>query len=178
MTKLSSVFGLLLLSAPVCMAQSPTTQSQIDCNWLTVDTTAKTATFQLTAGLTQLNGGLNFNGFNDGKLMLTVPTNWTVVFRFVNHDPSLTHSVEVIDTIKPMPAGPVEPPAFARAMTNAARLMQGHGAGETDSVRFVANKAGSYMIFCAVPGHGLAGMWIRLKVSATEKRPTLTASTS
>ncbi len=32
------------------------------------------------------------------------------------------------------------------------------------------------MIFCAVPGHGLAGMWIRFKVSATEKRPTLLAS--
>jgi uncharacterized cupredoxin-like copper-binding protein len=42
----------------------------------------------------------------------------------------------------------------------------------------VANKAGAYMIFCAVPGHGLAGMWIRLKVSPTEKRPTLTSSTT
>src|SRR3989442_9755844 len=79
MTKLSRVLGgLLLLLAPVCVAQSPTTQSQIDCNWLTVDTMAKTATFYLTAGLTQLNGGLNFNGFNDGKLTLTVPTTWTV----------------------------------------------------------------------------------------------------
>ena len=83
-----------------------------------------------------------------------------------------------VDTTKPMPAGPVDPPAFARATTVAARLLQGLGSGETDSVRFVANKAGSYMIFCAVPGHGLAGMWIRLKVSATEKRPTLTSSSS
>jgi azurin len=166
--------GLLFLAAPVCAAQT-TTQSQIDGNWLTVDTTSKTATFQLTAGLTQLNGGLNFNGFNDGKLSLTVPTSWTVVLRFVNHDTNLPHSAEVVDTTKPMPAGPVEPPAFPRAMT--VRLMQGLGSGEADSVRFVANKAGSYMIFCAVPGHGLAGMWIRLKVSPTDKRPTLSAST-
>ena len=178
MTKLSSVIALLLLSAPVCVAQSPTTQPQIDCNWLTVDTTAKTATLQLTAGLTQLNGGLNFNGFNDGKLTLTVPTNWTVVLRFANHDANLPHSAEVVDTTKPMPAGPVDPPVFARATTVAARLLQGLGSGETDSVRFVANKAGSYMIFCAVPGHGLAGMWIRLKVSPTEKRPTLTSSST
>ena len=176
MTKLSTLVGALLLVAPVCAAQTPTTQAQIDNSWLTVDTTAKTATFQLTAGLTQLNGGLNFNGFNDGKLTLTVPTNWTVVLKFENHDANLPHSAEVIDTIKPMPAGPVEPPAFPRATTASARLMQGHGSGETDSVRFVANKAGSYMIFCAVPGHGLAGMWIRLKVSATEKRPTLASS--
>src|SRR5881397_1661644 len=178
MTKLSSVIVLLLLSAPICAAQSPTTQPQVDCNWLTVDTTAKTATFQLTSGLTQLNGGLNFNGFNDGKLTLTVPTGWTVVIRFTNHDANLTHSAEVVDTTKPMPAGPVDPPVFARATTVAARLLQGLGSGETDSVRFVANKAGSYMIFCAVPGHGLAGMWIRLKVSPTEKRPTLTSSST
>jgi uncharacterized cupredoxin-like copper-binding protein len=176
MTKLSSVLALLLLLAPICLAQNSPTQSQIDCTWLTVDTTAKVATFQLTAGLTQLNGGLNFNGFNDGKLTLTVPTSWTVVLRFVNHDANLPHSAEVVDTAKPMPAGPVEPPAFPRAMTAAARLMQGLGSGEADSVRFVANKAGSYMIFCAVPGHGIAGMWLRLKVSATEKRPTLTSS--
>jgi len=176
MTKLLSLFGLVFLAAPVCLAQTPA--AQIDRTWLTVDTTAKTATFQLTAGLTQLNGGLNFNGFNDGKLTLTVPTNWTVVLRFANHDANLPHSAEVIDTTKPMPAGPVEPPAFPRAMTAQARLLQGHGSGETDSVRFVANKAGSYMIFCAVPGHGLAGMWIRLTVSPTEKRPTLTTSAS
>src|SRR6266481_3096134 len=136
MTKLSSFCGVLLLAPSICAAQ-------IDCNWLTVDTTAKTATLQLTAGLTQLNGGLNFNGFNDGKLTLTVPASWTVVIRLTNHDTNLSHSAEVIDTTKPMPAGPVDPPAFARAMT--ARLMQGLAGGESDSLRFVANKAGSYM---------------------------------
>src|SRR5437867_3070386 len=115
MTKLSGVIVLLLLSAPICAAQSPTTQPQVDCNWLTVDTTAKTATFQLTSGLTQLNGGLNFNGFNDGKLTLTVPTGWNVVIRLKNQDPNLAHSVEVVDTINPMPAGPREPPAFPHA---------------------------------------------------------------
>jgi len=175
MTKCSSLLAaVLLLSAPVCAAQSPTAKPQIDCNWLTVDTTAKTATFQLTSGLTPLNGGLNFNGFNDGKLTLTVPTGWTVVIRFTNHDANLPHSAEVVDTTKPMPAGPVDPPVFAHAMT--AKPLTGIPEGASDSLRFVASKAGSYMIFCAVPGHGLAGMWIRFKVSATEKRPTLVAS--
>src|SRR6266576_6967392 len=179
MTKCSSLLAaVLLLSAPVCAAQTSTAKPQIDSTWLTVDTTGKTATFQLTSGLTPLNGGLNFNGFTDGKLTLTVPAGWTVVIRFTNHDANLPHSVEVVDTTKPMPAGPVDPPAFPRAMTVQARLLQGLGSGDTDSVRFVANKAGSYMIFCAVPGHGLAGMWIRLTVSPTEKRPTLTSSSS
>lgn len=173
-TRSSLVASFLLLSAPLCAAQTVTAKPQIDCNWLTVDTTGKTATFQLTSGLTPLNGGLNFNGFNDGKLTLTVPTGWTVVFRFTNHDANLPHSAEVVDTTKPMPAGPVDPPVFAHAIT--AKPMTGLPEGATDSVRFVASKAGSYMIFCAVPGHGLAGMWIRFKVSATEKRPTLVAS--
>jgi sulfocyanin len=158
-----------------CAAQTPQTpqKPQIDCSWLTVDSMAKTVTLQLTAGLTQLNGGLNFNGFNDGKLTLNVPANWTVLIRFTNHDQNLPHSVEVIDSLKPIPAGPVDP-AFSRAMT--VRLMQGLGGGESDSLRFVANKPGSYLIFCAVPGHGLAGMWLRLKVSPAEKRPSLVAS--
>src|SRR3989475_11518325 len=186
MTKRVSIFAasMLLFSSRLCMGQTPpappatprTTQSPIDCNWLTVDTTARTATFALTAGLTQLNGGLNFNGYNDGKLTLTVPAGWNVVIRFTNHDANLPHSAEVAKTPKRMPAGPVAPPTFPRAMT--VRLMQGLASGEADSLRFVASRAGSYLIFCAVPGHGLAGMWIRLQVSATEKRPTLTTSAS
>ncbi len=157
-------------------AQNPPAQApQIDCTWLSVDSATKTATFQLTAGLTQLNGGLNFNGFNAGKLTLTVPTNWNVVIRFVNHDANLPHSVEVVDSVKPMPAGPLDP-AFPRAMS--VRLMQGIGSGETDSLRFVASKPGTYLIFCAVPGHGLTGMWLRLKVSPTEKQPKLIASST
>ena len=181
MIKSSASPAALMVLAQLCAAQNPppapTKQPPaIDCNWLTVDTTSKTATFQLTAGLTQLNGGLNFNGFNDGKLTLTVPTTWTVVIRFTNKDANLPHSAEVVDTTKPMPAGPVDPPAIPRAMT--VRLLQGLGAGESDSVRFVATKPGSYMIFCGVPGHGLAGMWIRFKVSATEKRPALSTTAS
>ena len=79
----SLLIGFISLST-LAAAQNPPAQApQIDCTWLTVDSATKTATFQVTAGLTQLNGGLNFNGFNDGKLTLTVPTNWNVVMRFV-----------------------------------------------------------------------------------------------
>ncbi|HZE94704.1 MAG TPA: sulfocyanin-like copper-binding protein [Gemmatimonadales bacterium] len=172
----SLLIGFFSALSTLAGAQNPPTQApQIDCTWLTVDSATKTATFQLTAGLTQLNGGLNFNGFNDGKLTLTVPTSWNVVIKFVNHDANLPHSAEVVDSVKPMPAGPVDP-AFPRAMS--VRLMQGIGSGEADSLRFVAGKPGTYLIFCAVPGHGLAGMWLRLKVSATEKQPKLVASST
>ncbi len=180
MTILSTLIATtsLLVSRPDCPPPTAAAQAQgpqIDCTWLTVDSASKTATFLLTSALTQLNGGLNFNGFNDGKLVLNVPVNWNVVIRFTNKDANLPHSAEVIDSVKPMPAGPMDA-AFPRAMS--ARLMQGIGAGESDSLRFVASKPGTYLIFCAVPGHGLAGMWLRLKVSATDKRPSLIATTS
>ena len=163
----------LLLLATRLPAQ--TAAAAPDSSQLTVDTVTKTATFQLVGGQTKLNSGLNFNGFNDGKLVLTVPQNWNVVIQFTNKDPNLPHSAEIIDTTKPMPAGPVDP-VFERAVT--AKLMAGLESGQSDTFQFVANKAGSFMIFCAVPGHGLAGMWIRLKVSPTEKRPSLLATSS
>lgn len=172
MTKLT--LGVMMLAAQVAAAQTTNTPAPIDNSWLAIDSATKTATFQLTSGLTQLNGGLNFNGYNDGKLALTVPVGWNVVIHFTNKDPNLPHSAEVVDTTKPMPAGPVDPPAFAHAMTG--KLMTGLGSGESDSMRFGANKPGAYMIFCAVPGHGLAGMWIRLNVSPTGQRPSLAAT--
>jgi sulfocyanin len=177
MTRPVSVFAAcsLLIFGRALVAQTPTTKAPIDCSWLTVDTVTKTATFELIAGLTGLNGGLNFNGFNDGKLTLTVPRNWNVVVRFSNRDVNLPHSAEVIDSQKPTPAGPVDP-AFARAMTT--RLTQGMDSTQTDEFRFVASQAGSFWIFCAVPGHGLAGMWIKLQVSPTETRPKLVATTT
>jgi sulfocyanin len=159
--------GLLLLATRL---PAQTAQAPVDTSQLTVDTATKTATFQLVAGQTNLNSGLNFNGFNDGKLTLTVPQNWNVVIQFVNKDPNLPHSAEIVDTTKPMPAGPVDP-TFTGATTT--KLMNGLASGEAETFRFVANKPGSFLVFCAVPGHGLAGMWIRLKVSATDKRPTL-----
>ncbi|HWC73993.1 MAG TPA: sulfocyanin-like copper-binding protein [Gemmatimonadales bacterium] len=156
-------------------APPPTQSPQIDCNWLTVDSASKTATFLLTAGLTGLNGGLNFNGYKDGALTFSVPVNWNVVIEFTNHDGNLTHSAEVIDTVKPVPPGPVDP-SFPRAMT--VRLTQGIATDGKDTMRFTANKPGSYLIFCAVPGHGLAGMWIRFRVSATDTKPALVSTAS
>src|SRR5256885_17055117 len=119
MIKSSAFVAACMLSAQLCAVQNPPAPAKqspaIDCTWLTVDTTAKTATFQLTSGLTQLNGGLNFNGFNDGKLTLTVPTNWTVVIRFTNKDANLPHSAQAVDTTKPMPPGAPRPPRCSHA---------------------------------------------------------------
>ena len=145
----------------------------VDSAWLKADTTTRTAGFDLIAGLTGLNGALNFNGFRDGGLTLTVPKGWTVLVRFRNHDGMLPHSAEVIADTNPLPIQ-VQTPAFDRGFT--LKLAEGLPPEGTDDFRFIANREGSFLIFCGVPGHGAAGMWIRLVVSRSARLPSLAAA--
>lgn len=156
---------ILALAAPVSAQQQP-----VDPTWLSFDTAAKTVRFQLIAGLTGLNGALNFNGFRDGGLTLDVPVGWKTEIHFRNHDGMLPHSAEVIAPQTPLPTQPLDP-AIPRAFT--LKLAQGLASEATDVMRFAAQPAGEYLIFCGVPGHGAAGMWIRLRVSATATTPAL-----
>ncbi len=161
--------GTLLLGAVGARAQS-VKGGKIDPIWLRADVASKTVEFKLVAGLTDANGGMNFNGFGRGGLVLTVPQGWNVVLHFKNEDPNLPHSVEVIPDGAAIPTGPV-PPAFEHATTG--RLEHGFPAGQGADVRFVPGKAGPFLLFCAVPGHGAAGMWIRLAVSEAADKPAL-----
>ena len=145
-------------------------QQHVDSTWLSFDPAAKTARFQLVAGLTGLNGALNFNGFRDGELTLVMPVGWMTEIDFRNHDGMLPHSAEVIAPQTPLPAQPVSP-AIPRAFT--LQLATGLPPEGTDVMRFAAQPAGEYLIFCGVPGHGASGMWIRLRVSATAQAPTM-----
>lgn len=148
-------------------------QQTVDPAWLRFDTATKTATFELIAGLTGVNGALNFNGFADGNLTLSVPQGWSVVMNFRNHDGMLPHSAEVIPDTHPLPIVAVAP-AFPRAVT--VRLAEGLVSEQTDDLRFIADKGGSYLIFCGVSGHGAAGMWVRLEVSGSVSTPSLAAA--
>ncbi len=168
-TPLLCLAGALLLGAVRAEAQTAK-GGKIDPAWLRGDAATKTAEFKLVGGLTDLNGGMNFNGFSRGALVLTVPQGWNVVLHFKNQDPNLPHSVEIIADGDAIPSSPV-PPAFEHAATG--RVDQGFPAGQGADVRFVAGKAGGFLIFCAVPGHGAVGMWIRLAVSASADKPSL-----
>jgi len=155
----------LLLAGPASAQQQ-----RVDPTWLSFNTAAKTVRFQLIAGLTGLNGALNFNGFRDGALTLVVPVGWQTEIDFRNHDGMLPHSAQVIAPQTPLPTQPVGP-AIPRAFTF--KLVEGLPSEATDIMRFAAQPAGEYLIFCSVPGHGAAGMWIRLRVSATATTPAL-----
>src|SRR3989442_6277073 len=159
----------LLLGGVGARAQSAKS-GKMDATWLPADAASKTAEFKLVAGLTEANGGMNFNGFGRGGLVLTVPRGWNVVFHFKNEDANLPHSVEVIADAEAIPVGPV-PPAFEHATTG--RLEQGFPTGQGTDIRFVSGKDGSFLTFCAVPGHGVAGTWIRLADFASGRKASL-----
>jgi len=162
--------GIALLV--ICSVASPVQaqQQRVDPTWLSFDPAAKTVRFQLIAGLTGLNGALNFNGFRDGDLTLVLPVGWTTEIAFRNHDGMLSHSAEEISPQTPLPVQPVRS-AISRAFT--LNLAAGLPPEGTDDMRFVAQPVGEYLIFCGVPGHGASGMWIRLRVSATAPTPAL-----
>ena len=157
-------------AVPLAAQDSLPPAQAIDSSWLSYDRAAKTVPFRLVAGLTGLNGALNFNGFDDGTLVLIVPVGSKVVMDFFNHDGMLPHSAEVIPAELPVPAAAVTP-AIPRAYTD--RLEEGLPPLAKDGMIFTATPAGDYFIFCGVPGHGRSGMYIRLKVSADVKVPIL-----
>ena len=160
----------------ICLAVAPlAAQSlpKIDPTWLKTDSGAAKVEVTLVAGLTGANGGMNLDGASAGGLTLTVPAKWTVVLHFTNNDQVLPHSVMVIPATTPVPVT-VAAPAFPHAVTH--RAEQGLSSDTHEDVQFVAERPGSYLLFCAVPGHGAAGMWIHFNVSGTAHQPELVAT--
>ncbi len=164
---------LLTVSAiAACVSAGARTASQgrtPDPKWLAWNADTRTATFQLVAGAPAAKSPFNFNGYTDGELTLVVPEGSTVVMNFVNED-GVPHSAEIIDGAKPIPnmAGD---PAIPRAYTR--KASEGMAQGEKDVLRFTAAPAGSYKIFCGVPGHGLSGMYLGFTVDAKATEPAM-----
>lgn len=171
---------VLALALPVSLSVPGAAQGSgaavPDTTWLKWNSTTRTATFKLIAGVPgRAKSPFNFNGYIDGELTLTVPVNSTVVMNFVNDD-GTPHSAEIIADQSPIPNMAPDQPAIPRAYTRA--VSEGIAQFGTDVLRFKAAPAGSYLIFCGVPGHGLSGMWIRFKVSPDAQVPALTETTS
>ena len=129
---------------------------------LSYDASTNTVTFDLVAG------PFNFNGYRSGEATLVVPSKANIIMNFVNRD-GTPHSAIVISGEGPIPNSPTDP-AIPRAYTN--KVLGGLPQEATDVMRFPVPDTGTYRILCGVPGHGLSGMWIWLKVDPTVNRPT------
>ena len=170
---LALTLGSTLALPVLAEAQTATgVPAALDSTFLKWNPTTRAATFKLVAGIPgKAKSPFNFDGYTDGELTLTVPEGSTVVMNFVNED-GTPHSAQVIPDKLPIPNMALDQPAIPRAYSKAA----GEGIAQfgTDVLRFKAAPAGSYLIFCGVPGHGLSGMWIRFKVNADATTPSLT----
>jgi len=162
-------------SAASASSGSDSTQSQAASSSqqgedLKYDAASNTVTFQLIGG----PHGFQFNGFSSGGATLTLPPKANVVINFVNKD-GTPHSAEVIPGEGPIPNAGGDP-ALPRAFTN--QLLQGLPHEGTDNMKFTVPATGSYRIFCGVPGHGLSGMWMWMKVDPAAKAPSFGATKS
>jgi len=150
----------LTIAAPaVAQSATATAWSPMSFDW---NATTKTFKYRVVAGMSAAKSPFNFNGKTDGELAMVVPIGTTLVIDFVNED-GVPHSAEVILDKDPMPTEGGAP-AIQRAYT--IKALEGMAQGEKDVMRFKAVEAGRYRLFCAVPGHGLSGMWIGLVVDA------------
>lgn len=130
----------------------------------------KTLDLNLESGVSQANQGLNFNGYYNGNLVITVPVNWTIDMNYINQDSMMPHSVGITTwadrqamSFTPAFSGSI-PKNFSMGITKGNPPM-------TFSVD--ANKAGKYAIVCGLPGHATGGMWVELDVSASATAPTI-----
>jgi len=130
------------------------------------DAGSKTATFELEAG------PFTFNGFSSGGGTLTLPPNANVVINFINKD-GTPHSAEVIPGEGAIPNQSTDP-AIPRAYTT--KALEGLPQEGSDNMKFTVPASGTYRIFCGVPGHGLSGMWIWMKVDPAAKTPSFGAT--
>lgn len=139
--------------------------------WMKVDAAHKRVSFTVTAADGGANGTLNFNGYANGRMTVTVPAGWRVHIDFVNSGAgALPHSMEVIREGKIPPQGTA--PAIPKAESD--NLIPGVPPMEKDAFDFAAAPAGRYLWFCGVPSHGVSGMWDRFVVSGGVGTPSVT----
>jgi len=142
--------------------------------WVKVDAAQKSVSFTVEASATGVNGTLNFNGYANGQMTVTVPAGWRVHIDFVNTGVGgLFHSLEVIQAI---PASKLPAQGIAPAIANAEsrELVPGIPPQRRDRFDFTAQPAGQYLWFCGVTTHGIQGMWDRFVVGASAKMPSVT----
>ncbi|MBX5437053.1 MAG: hypothetical protein IRZ33_07535 [Alicyclobacillaceae bacterium] len=155
----------------VAQAQAKAVFTATPGHWVAKGTSAKTADLLVIAGYKNVNNGMSFNGYANGQLKVTIPLGWKVNVKFENPSP-IPHSVMIVPAATKGKATGFTP-AFPHAETpNPSRGYSGKGA---QMFTFTASKAGTYLIWCGVPGHGIAGMYDTLVVSKSARAPSFSA---
>jgi len=139
-----------------------------EADFLKLSDKPKTVKVTLVATFTSANYGMNFNGYSHGKIIFTIPKDWTIEVTFINPSP-IPHSAIVVekDTTKKLQMGEpyfdgagVPKPEVGLSLTKA-------------EFSFVADETGEFALACGFPAHAINGHWLALNISDTAKSPTL-----
>jgi sulfocyanin len=138
---------------------------------LTWDAASKTMTLPIVSGLNRNYGGWNFDGQGRGSMTIVVPVGTKVTMPFYNED-IVPHSMGIVQgSATSVPSAPSQA-AFSQAQST--NFQQGIATNQGDNVVFTADKPGTYLLVCGVPGHAVSGMWVVFQVSASAKAPQIT----
>ena len=164
-----TVAGCLLASAHAGA------ETKVTPSWLKADSAAKAVVVDVVAAFNETNSNWNFNGYHTGDATLVVPTGWKVQVPFHNEEADVPHSLVVLAGPGSEDEFPSEVAADGAAFHDAhtASPVEGTPKGSEADVSFTADKAGDYLWYCGVPGHGNAGMWIRFRVADDVAEPAL-----
>jgi hypothetical protein len=168
-------------STPPAAAPQPTltrpTGAMTTPDWFAVDHTARTVNLTITAGLTPVANHWNFNGYIHGQMAINVPEGYTVNIEFTNRDPNMAHSLGISPETQNFSVPPAPVPVFEGAISqNPGSMVDGTMPGETETITFVAARAGTYSMVCYIPGHTAIGMWAWFNVTSGQEAGIQTAA--
>lgn len=149
-------------------------------------TTAKTTTTGIPAGAYQLpynsanrtvflyivtlssaSNTFNYNGTSNGKLIIYVPANWTLIVYYTNYQ-SINHNLVIVKN------STVVPTSSNLAVNGKILLVVGSSSGISGgktAIGSISLSEGIYWFACGMPGHAQAGMWGVIVVSTSVTVP-------
>jgi hypothetical protein len=119
-------------------------------SFLQSDPSTKSVTLTLISSYDSDNAGFNFDGYDSGKMVVSVPDGWKVTVNCGNKGTSF-HSCAIVNK------GGDQTPAIQGASTP--NPTGGFPPGATQTFTFTASSPATYRISCLVPGHDDSGMW-------------------
>jgi len=159
--------GLAVGAAACGGATPPLSTAQI----LQYDPAAHTVQLTADAAYGGLGGDMNFDGYSNGRLTVTIPYGWVVQVDCTNDSKLLSHSCAVVAD-SPSQALGLRPLAFPEA--SSPDPYDGSKPGRRSTFEFLADRLGRYRLACLVHGHELDGMYAYIVVGAAGTLPSAT----
>ncbi|HWN18080.1 MAG TPA: sulfocyanin-like copper-binding protein [Gemmatimonadales bacterium] len=138
--------------------------------WIVVDSAARVVTLSLEVTAPPEAPSALINSYRAGEARIVVPLGWTVKWDWRSADSTAPHSLVVMVQREKIPQEGGRA-SLSNAMTR--MVVEGLRSGQNDQTTFAADEAGWYWLLCGVPGHGIKGEWLELRVDPEAKLPSV-----